>query len=597
MTNSLTRCTSCGREVPANSQVCAYCGTRLAGTDEQRLCSSCGNRTLAEEQFCGYCGTSISRESNEELNSIESEQRVEPEPPQFAHKATSAEQQKTKVILIVGAGFLLLIVGFLLFARHSKSPQSNQSAAANAPESATPPSRIITKDAEWGRLLHPPTGEDDILANNQAFVQKKQEIEAKLSQVSDSDLRERLASEEWGKVDKQSYMAEGEENLRASWSAAMRSFLERHRADWFEIGHVDYPGSGSLLVKSVDASPLEVPDGETIPLDIATMDSVYSKFRELAKGQIEEMGRNWVYEQSCQAKLRNVCINLGGSESECSDTARLSEIEQSLPGVLAGSDCNDNASLEDGMKAVEAKMRSERIILVGQGDLVTQRIDKVMLVDYDTETILHDFGQSPLNPLGVGWKFSDANGTGRTLLTAYDFLTGTETDGKSVHISNPGTFGESASTLKDVDFKNRTYTVDGMQLDIRAGHYKHEESVGYQEAKIDDTWFVSDAGSSPQFAVVSFWYVGCGASCTSLRYIQVFNLDNHQLELVQELGFDVEAKGAGVWFDANSRRLTIRARSNDDSPHCCAKSLDLAEFVWNGQAFTLDRAVTIPVEP
>ncbi len=48
--------------------------------------------------------------------------------------------------------------------------------------------------------------------------------------------------------------------------------------------------------------------------------------------------------QSC---LQNVCINLGGSESECSDPARLREIEQKLPGVCAGYHSNDNKVIQD----------------------------------------------------------------------------------------------------------------------------------------------------------------------------------------------------------------------------------------------------------
>jgi hypothetical protein len=181
--------------------------------------------------------------------------------------------------------------------------------------------------------------------------------------------------------------------------------------------------------------------------------------------------------------------------------------------------------------------------------------------------------------------------------TIADDTDGTKTDLKSVTISSPGTYAESASSLKDVDFKNRTYTLFGGTVDIRAGAYKHQESIGYEEAEVGNVWFLSDSGNESGFAVVSIGNMGCGGSCSSERYVQVFTLVNDRLEMVQELRFDDQAKGAGVWFDANSRRLTIRARSNDDSPHCCPKSLDLADFIWNGQEFTLEKAVTIPVEP
>lgn len=49
-------------------------------------------------------------------------------------------------------------------------------------------------------------------------------------------------------------------------------------------------------------------------------------------------------------------------------------------------------------------MRADRIVLVGQGDLMTHRIDKLLLVDYDTETVLHEFPASDV-VAKCEWKY------------------------------------------------------------------------------------------------------------------------------------------------------------------------------------------------
>ena len=41
-------------------------------------------------------------------------------------------------------------------------------------------------------------------------------------------------------------------------------------------------------------------------------------------------------------------------------------------------------------------MRDQRLILVGQGDIVDHRIDRLMLVDYDTETVFADIDSKVL---------------------------------------------------------------------------------------------------------------------------------------------------------------------------------------------------------
>ena len=213
-------------------------------------------------------------------------------------------------------------------------------------------------------LAHPPSGEA-LLEYSEPYRHKKQVIEAKLALISDSQLREKLSSEEWAKVDKAALEAEEEVKLRTEAPAAMRACLLKHRGDWFEIGHVRYSGQNQLAVDGVPASPIEWNPILALPIDIKTMDSVYSQFREITRQQILQQATDaWISDQSCIRKLTNFCRNMGGTPDECSSPSELEEARRALGSV----DCNDNPSRETGWNLAETAMRDQRLILVGQGD-------------------------------------------------------------------------------------------------------------------------------------------------------------------------------------------------------------------------------------
>ena len=60
---------------------------------------------------------------------------------------------------------------------------------------------------------------------------------------------------------------------------------------------------------------------------------------------------------------------------------------------------------KDALKSV----REERLIMVGQGDLVKHRIDKIMLVDYVTETMIAEI-KGQIKPNEISWKFDSSTG-------------------------------------------------------------------------------------------------------------------------------------------------------------------------------------------
>jgi hypothetical protein len=193
------------------------------------------------------------------------------------------------------------------------------------------------------------------------------------------------------------------------------------------------------------------------------MDAVYARFRELASVQIEQKGRDWVNEQSCQARLRNVCRNLGGSQSECSDPAKLSEISETLGASGINGDCNDNASLEEGARLAETQMRSDRIVLVGQGDLISQRIDKLLIVDYDTETVLHEFSPDVLKA-DMSWKYPDEKNKGQSSSGSYK----TETDTSSEQdFGIVPIHGNGSAFKKQITFNNESTSESPIAISLQ----------------------------------------------------------------------------------------------------------------------------------
>ena len=78
--------------------------------------------------------------------------------------------------------------------------------------------------------------------------------------------------------------------------------------------------------------------------------------------------------------------------------------------------------------------------------------------------------------------------------------------------------------------------------------------------------------------------------------LQVIEVENRRLVVNQQLTFDRQAPGTDADFDPKTATLTVRARSNDDSPHCCPKSIDVVTFRWDGKKFVEKSHRTIPVE-
>jgi hypothetical protein len=146
-----------------------------------------------------------------------------------------------------------------------------------------------------------------------------------------------------------------------------------------------------------------------------------------------------------------------------------------------------------------------------------------------------------------------------------------------------------------IDYLNTPVTAGGRTVPLRDGKYEQQDNIGSESVTVEHT-FCLDRDLAEHAVLATDW-VGCGASCHSSGIVQVFELRDDHPVLVQQIDFDSDAKGAGTTFDDETRTLTITGRSNEESPHCCPKSLDVVMYRWEGQQFVQSSYKRVPVPP
>ncbi|MCU1309764.1 MAG: hypothetical protein JWO20_889 [Candidatus Angelobacter sp.] len=230
--------------------------------------------------------------------------------------------------------------------------------------------RILTKNPDYARFLEPPQGDDFLKDYSFGYRDKVAEIETRASSVGDESLRQQALRDEWSKVDKEKFRGEASK----AFEVAKQQFLSAHREDWFEVGHFEYDQTEkSLKVKTIAAAPLQVEFD--VPLDLATMDAIYGKFHLIVDNRI------------------NTRI-----ENEVDDYIR--QVRPPYPRwqVL-------QSAHEQDYKSYERSFRTEQLVVAAQGDLPSKRIDRLFLVDYETETILFELDPKALSKSSHYWKF------------------------------------------------------------------------------------------------------------------------------------------------------------------------------------------------
>jgi TonB family protein len=249
--------------------------------------------------------------------------------------------------------------------------QTNQ--AAQPPAATAAPAhvqRILTKDPEYMKLLAPPLGNDFLQTYSQGYREKSAEIEARIADIGDESLRSRARSDEWGRVlkkDRDRFTNEAE----VTFNQARVSFLEKHQEALFEIGRVSYDETNtSLVMQTSPAAPVEA--NFRVVMKAATINQIYEMFHQIAAHDIDQKAHEYV----AKAGPGSTCAN------------------------------NPDWCYKFGKDDIERNLRSERMVVVAQGDLGEKRIDRLFLVDYDTETVLLDLRAHISALHSAAWRFT-----------------------------------------------------------------------------------------------------------------------------------------------------------------------------------------------
>lgn len=264
--------------------------------------------------------------------------------------------------------FILIVVVFGAAQGHS---QTNEPAQAAAPAtSPIPVPRIVTKDPDYLKLLNPPQGNVFLQMYSKSYRDRAAEIQAKVGGISDENLQNQARNEEWVTAhkndgDKFTYEAE------TAFREAKISFSQRHRDAWFEVGRVAYDENNNILsVITNSTTPIDA--ALRVPLKVATLNQVYAKFHEIAGQEIDQKAHEYVAKAG------------------------------------AGSNCSRNPDwcYKYAKEDIEQRLRSERMVVVAQGDLESMRMDSLLLVDYDTEAVLLEVDAHIQGLSSAAWRFS-----------------------------------------------------------------------------------------------------------------------------------------------------------------------------------------------
>jgi hypothetical protein len=158
--------------------------------------------------------------------------------------------------------------------------------------------------------------------------------------------------------------------------------------------------------------------------------------------------------------------------------------------------------------------------------------------------------------------------------------------GPSVVVSFPNTLHRvQAEDICAVDFRNIQLKRDAMTArQLSKGKYDYRGTDGFESVSLDEVHCFDVQGGVRYAVVESMWTTGHGSSNDDC-VVQVFTLRSGHPLVVQQFDFDCHALSTGSTFHSKSKKLTIRARTDDDSPHCCAKTLDVLSYLWHNDKF------------
>ena len=293
---------------------------------------------------------------------------VNPEVPFRIQNRIGRKNTTTMTHRVLTAFFTLL---FVVFGVAQSRAQANET--GQAPATAAPPAlgqRILTRDPEYLKLLNPPLGNEFLQTYSKGYREKSAEIEARVAGISDENLRSQARGNEWARLlnkDRDKFRNEAE----VAFNDAKILFLRQHRDALFEVGLVAYDeNNNALAVRANPTAPIDA--NFRVGVNRATINQVYDKFRQIAGQDIDQKTREYV--------------SKAGADSNCSR--------------------NPDWCYRFGKEEIERSLRSERMVVVAQGDLENRKIDRLLLVDDDTEAVLLELDPHVSALDTAAWRFS-----------------------------------------------------------------------------------------------------------------------------------------------------------------------------------------------
>ncbi|MGO9642158.1 MAG: hypothetical protein ACLP1Y_12745 [Candidatus Acidiferrales bacterium] len=181
-------------------------------------------------------------------------------------------------------------------------------------------------------------------------------------------------------------------------------------------------------------------------------------------------------------------------------------------------------------------------------------------------------------------------------------------DSPAVDIASPNyQYKLTVHSFKELDFHNFALVIfdyDGRNprtVHLRNGKYEKSWSSreGLMSVSLGEVHYINASNREPQYALLDIGDIEGLGSSTNTGILQVVRLKDNHIKVVQQLSYDLQAPGTGVTFNPETGILLITGRSNDDSAHCCPKSVDVMTFKWTGASFRLQSfdSHSLPVQP
>lgn len=150
----------------------------------------------------------------------------------------------------------------------------------------------------------------------------------------------------------------------------------------------------------------------------------------------------------------------------------------------------------------------------------------------------------------------------------------------AVRVTSPnGQYRRRVRSLREVDFKNLSYSLSGEHFLLRNGSARGEKVIEGTVATerfdigLDCIWYFDFQDHQARRALISLWVVEAVGSSSNTGFILLFEIVNGHATITRQFAYDLQAPGTGAVFNPKTGLLRIKARANDGSAHCCPQTL------------------------